>query len=51
MSAIRKELVYAVLDKAIISIDYNIHNDFHKAHEFKKQMVLNLLQMMKKLLQ
>ena len=40
MSAIRKELVNAVLGRVITSIDYNIHNDIHKRHEFKKQTVL-----------
>src|SRR5690349_4715173 len=37
MSAIRRELVSAVLEKAIISINYNTYNNIHKRHEFKKQ--------------
>ena len=37
MSAIRKELVNAVLQRAHTSIDYNICNDIHKIHEFQKQ--------------
>ncbi|GBC12472.1 kinase-like domain-containing protein [Rhizophagus irregularis DAOM 181602=DAOM 197198] len=40
MSDIRKELVYAALNRAITSIDYDIYDDIHKQHEFKKQTIL-----------
>ena len=40
MSAIRIELVRAVLERARNLIDYNIHNNMHKQHEFVKQTVL-----------
>ncbi|GES76240.1 kinase-like domain-containing protein [Rhizophagus clarus] len=40
MSDIRKELVNAAINRAIISIDYDIYDDFHKQHEFKKQTIL-----------
>ncbi|POG74137.1 kinase-like domain-containing protein [Rhizophagus irregularis DAOM 181602=DAOM 197198] len=40
MSDIRKELVYAAINRAITSIDYDIYDDFHKQHEFKKQTIL-----------
>ena len=40
MSAIRLESIYAVANRAHALIDYNIHNDFHKQYEFRKQTVL-----------
>ena len=40
MSDIRKGLVTAALNKSIALIDYNIHDDFHKQHEFKQQTIL-----------
>ena len=40
MSVIRKELINAVFDRASNLINYNIHDDIHKQHEFKKQTVL-----------
>ena len=40
MSAIRKEVVNAALQRAHNLVDYNIHNDVNKRHEFKKQTVL-----------
>ncbi|GES76239.1 kinase-like domain-containing protein [Rhizophagus clarus] len=40
MSDIRKELVRAALNRANISIDYDIYDNFHKAHVFKKQTIL-----------
>src|SRR5581483_7519612 len=40
MSAIREDSVYAALSRAYNLIDANIHNDFHKQIEFRKQTVL-----------
>src|SRR3954451_17787552 len=40
MSAIRKELVTAALNKSVASIDYKIHDDFHKVHEFRQKTIL-----------
>ncbi|EXX64100.1 hypothetical protein RirG_145960 [Rhizophagus irregularis DAOM 197198w] len=40
MSTIREELVYAAIHKSDSLIDYNIHDDFHKQFEFKKQTIL-----------
>src|ERR1051325_2424428 len=40
MSAIREELVYAAINRSINLINYNIHNDIHKQHEFKRQTIL-----------
>ena len=40
MSTIRKEVVRAALNRSYNLIDYNIHNDFHKQHEFRKQTIL-----------
>src|SRR4051794_5167260 len=40
MSTIRRKLIYATNNKANSLIDYNIHNDIHKRHEFRKQTVL-----------
>ena len=40
MSAIRQELINATLNRIVALIDYDIYNDFHKQHEFKKQTVL-----------
>ena len=41
MSAIREEVVRAALNRARALTDYNIHNDFHKQIEFRKQTVLS----------
>ncbi|EXX61458.1 Cdc15p [Rhizophagus irregularis DAOM 197198w] len=41
MSAdIRYELVYAAMNRANLSADYNICDDIHKLHEFQKQTIL-----------
>jgi hypothetical protein len=40
MSDIRYEMVNAAIYRAVTSIDYNIYDDFHKRHEFKKQTIL-----------
>ncbi|PKY29077.1 kinase-like protein [Rhizophagus irregularis] len=40
MSDIREELVYAAINRANVSIDYNIYDDIHKRYEFQKQTIL-----------
>ncbi|GES79117.1 kinase-like domain-containing protein [Rhizophagus clarus] len=40
MTTIRYDLIYAALNRAFTSIDYNIHKDFHKNYELRKQIVL-----------
>jgi hypothetical protein len=40
MSNIRKDLIYATINRIIALIDYNIHNNFHKQYEFIKQKIL-----------
>ena len=40
MSVIRTEYVYAAIARAHGLIDYSVHNNFHKQHEFKKQTIL-----------
>ncbi|POG73000.1 kinase-like domain-containing protein [Rhizophagus irregularis DAOM 181602=DAOM 197198] len=40
MSSIRKEIIYAAISKSHALINYSVHNDIHKRHEFKKQTVL-----------
>src|SRR6266496_1618254 len=40
MSVIREELVQAAITRSYALIDYNVHDDFHKQHEFRKQTVL-----------
>ena len=40
MSAIRNDIVIAALNRSIALIDYNVHDDFHKQHEFKQQTIL-----------
>ncbi|POG74133.1 kinase-like domain-containing protein [Rhizophagus irregularis DAOM 181602=DAOM 197198] len=40
MSDIRKELVRSAINRAITLIDYDIYDDIHKRHEFKKQIIL-----------
>src|ERR1044072_4354845 len=40
MSAIQKELINAAINRVNALIDYNVYDDFHKQHEFKKQTVL-----------
>ncbi|CAB4424241.1 unnamed protein product [Rhizophagus irregularis] len=41
MSTIRRELIYATANRAYSLIDYNIHTDMHKQHEFRKQFILD----------
>ncbi|PKY32848.1 hypothetical protein RhiirB3_532238, partial [Rhizophagus irregularis] len=41
MSTIRKELIYGTTSRAYSLIDYNIHTDMHKQHEFRKQFILD----------
>jgi hypothetical protein len=40
MSDIREELVTAVLNKSLALIDYKIHNNLHKRHEFRQKTIL-----------
>ena len=40
MSAIRREVVQAALNRSYALLDYNIYNDFHKRFEFRRQTVL-----------
>jgi hypothetical protein len=40
MPVIRKELVYAAINKSFAITDYNIHNDIHKQHEFRQKIIL-----------
>ncbi|PKY59099.1 kinase-like protein [Rhizophagus irregularis] len=40
MSNIRRNLIYAAINKAWSLIDYNIHGDLHKEHEFIQQTIL-----------
>src|SRR5437764_7280216 len=40
MSTIRRGLINAAINRAMILTDTNIHNDIHKHYEFKKQTVL-----------
>ena len=40
MSAIRKELVQAALNRSFALIDYKIHDNFHKQHEFRQKTIL-----------
>ena len=40
MSAIRKELVQAVFNKSYALIDFKIHNNIHKQHEFRQKTIL-----------
>ena len=40
MSAIRNDVINAAMSRANNLIDYNIHDNFHKHHEFYKQTVL-----------
>ena len=39
MSAIRKELVYAALNRSAL-LDYKIYDNFHKQHEFRQKTIL-----------
>ncbi|POG65487.1 hypothetical protein GLOIN_2v1781633 [Rhizophagus irregularis DAOM 181602=DAOM 197198] len=41
MSDIRYDLIRRVIVRAVLSINYNIHNDFHKQHEFMQQAILD----------
>ncbi|CAB4424249.1 unnamed protein product [Rhizophagus irregularis] len=40
MSVIREKIVCAAVNRSGALIDYNIHDDIHKRHEFLKQIVL-----------
>ncbi|PKY54300.1 kinase-like protein [Rhizophagus irregularis] len=40
MSTIRKELVWAAIQKAYVLTDYNIHDDIDKRHKFRKRAIL-----------
>ncbi|GBC04873.1 hypothetical protein RclHR1_05910006 [Rhizophagus clarus] len=40
MTTIRYDLIHAALNRAFTSIDYNIHEDFHKNYELRNQIVL-----------
>src|SRR5437870_13311800 len=40
MSATRKEVVKAALNRSFALLDTNIHNDIHKQYEFRKQTLL-----------
>ncbi|PKC05165.1 hypothetical protein RhiirA5_421274 [Rhizophagus irregularis] len=40
MSAIRKSLIYAAINRAFALTDYNIYNKRHKQVEFQKQIIL-----------
>ncbi|RGB42057.1 kinase-like domain-containing protein [Rhizophagus diaphanus] len=40
MSTIRRDLVQAAINRAWSLIDYNIHGDLHKQHEFTEQTIL-----------
>jgi hypothetical protein len=40
MSSIRKDLVYAALNRANTSINYNACNSIHKIYEFQEQIIL-----------
>jgi hypothetical protein len=40
MSVIREGLVLATLNRSLALMDYNVHDDIHKRHEFIKQTIL-----------
>ncbi|GET60668.1 kinase-like domain-containing protein [Rhizophagus irregularis DAOM 181602=DAOM 197198] len=40
MSVIREEIAFAAANRSSALINYNVHNDIHKQHEFKKQTIL-----------
>ncbi len=40
MSAIRKELVHAAINRSYALVDYKIHDNLHKVHEFRQQTIL-----------
>ena len=40
MSAIRKELVQAAINRSFALVDYKIHDSLHKRHEFRQQTIL-----------
>ncbi|GBB84445.1 hypothetical protein RclHR1_11000001 [Rhizophagus clarus] len=40
MSTLREELIHATIRRAILLIDYDIHNNVHKKYEFIKQTIL-----------
>src|SRR6266498_1856106 len=40
MSTVRYELIFAAFNKSIVLLDYNIHNNIHKKHEFRKKAIL-----------
>ena len=41
MSAIRKDLVTAALNRSIALIDYKICDNFHKRYEFRQKTILD----------
>ncbi|GES80178.1 kinase-like domain-containing protein [Rhizophagus clarus] len=41
MSSIRRELVYAAINRVYYLIDFNIYDDLHKQFEFQKQLILD----------
>ena len=40
MSTVRVESIIIAFNRSVASTDYNIHNDFHKVHEFKQKIIL-----------
>ncbi len=40
MSTLRKNLIDMAINRAYLSINYNIHNDMHKQYEFVQQAIL-----------
>ena len=40
MSAVRYELIHDAYNKAVALLDYDIHDNIHKQHEFKKKTIL-----------
>ena len=41
MSTIRHEKVITAIDRAYALLDYNIHDNIDKRHEFKQQIILD----------
>src|ERR1043165_6756070 len=41
MSTIRYEKVFAAKNRALALLDYNIHDNIDKRHEFKQQIILD----------
>ncbi len=40
MSAVKYESIHAALNKSLALLDYNIHNNIHKQHEFRQKTIL-----------